>query len=168
MRQVGRILACVFIFNIKGKKSLRSSSKKARAMAVSSETPISSDTSFWLARMRSKLFTLFFFSLRENPSGILGTWPWMVSQRKKAGASTLFLNLCPLFSSDSLKFVTFVIFLFSKWQFPGDFSLHIISWPFSGRLFLISLPACRVALFYLQVFLVNSFLCELSVLWAVF
>lgn len=67
MRQVGRILACVFIFNIKGKKSLRSSSKKARAMAVSSETPISSDTSFWLARMRSKLFTPFFFFFKGEP-----------------------------------------------------------------------------------------------------
>lgn len=44
---------------------------------------------------------------------------------------------------------------------PWRFSLHIIYWPFSERSFLISLPACCMALFHLQVFRVSSFLCEL-------
>lgn len=131
-------------------------------MAASSENPDHCLLRhlFWLAMMRGRSFFFFFFfpfkgeALRDSGEVTLN----VLSKKECRQFYSMYFNLCPLFSSDSLKFVTFVIFLFRKWQFPGDFSLHIISWPFSKRWFLISVPACCMALFYLQVFLGEFFL----------
>lgn len=159
---------CVFNIEVKPSRSL---GNKVGAMGCRSRTqtsfssplPLSGSTCSWLAIIWDKDVPFFIFrgELRESGQMTLnGIW-------EEKGRLVLFCFSASLFSG-FLKFVTFVIFLFTKWQFPGDFSLHIISWPFSERLFLISLPACCVTLFHLQVFRVNTFLNELSVPQAVF
>lgn len=77
---------------------------------------------------------------------------------------------CPIlcFSVESLKCVTVSLLLFRQWQFPAEFSRHI-SFDLSLRGRFSS--CCQFVVwpfFYLQVFGVSIFLCELSVPWSVF
>lgn len=124
---------------------------------------------FWLAMMRGREF-LFFLkgeTLRDSGEVTLN----VLSKEERRQFYSMFFSTSVLCSPlDFWKFVTFVIFLFRKWQFPEIFySTSSLDLSLRGCFsFQCQLAAWPFFFFFCKFFWVNSFLCELSVLQAVF
>lgn len=174
------ILTCTYVFNTEGKffKELGwhdgghgLPAPGTRISALTAELSVGSCClPGWLWLWPMSLFIIPFSFEGRLPKGHpRNDLEWPFTGRRQVSL-VCGVQSCPIlcFSVESLKCVTVSLLLFRQWQFPAEFSRHI-SFDLSLRGRFSS--CCQFVMwpfFYLQVFGVSTFLCELCTLGCIF